>query len=60
MQQKGVPERFIITAIDKKPVYNVKDIKSILENKKGATLIDGILPNGSKDAFAIRLGEELN
>jgi serine protease Do len=55
LQQKGVPEGFIVTAIDKKPVYTVKDLKSMLENKKGATLIDGILPDGSKDAFAVRL-----
>ena len=55
LQQKGIPEGFIITAIDKKPIYSVKDVKTILNNKKGATLIDGILPDGSKDAFAVRL-----
>ncbi len=55
LKAKGIPEGFIITAIDKKPVYTVKDLKGILEGKKGSTLIDGIMPDGSKDAFAIRL-----
>lgn len=55
LKDKGIPEGFIITAIDKKPVYTVKDLKAMLESKKGSTLIDGIMPDGSKDAFAIRL-----
>ncbi len=55
LKEKGIPEGFIITAIDKKPVYTVKDLKSMLEGKKGSVLIDGIMPDGSKDAFAVRL-----
>jgi len=54
-KDKGIPEGFIITAIDKKPVYSVEDAKTILESKKGSALLDGILPDGSRDAFAIRL-----
>jgi serine protease Do len=55
LKDKGIPEGFIITAIDKKPVYSVKDILAMLKDKKGSTLIDGIMPDGSKDAFALRL-----
>lgn len=54
-RDKGIPEGFIITAIDKKPVYTIKDVKTILEGKKGSALLDGVLPDGSKDAFAIRI-----
>ena len=50
-----MPVGFIITAIDKKPVYSIKDIIAMLDDKKGSTLLDGIMPDGSKDAFAIRL-----
>ncbi len=55
LKEKGIPEGFIITAIDKKPVYTVKDVQTILGAKKGSTLIDGIMPDGSKDAFAVRI-----
>lgn len=55
LKNRGVPEGFIITAIDKKPVYTVKDAKAMFESKKGSILIDGVMPDGSKDAFAIRV-----
>ena len=55
LKDKGIPEGFIITSIDKKPVYNVKDVMAMLEGKKGSVLLDGIMPDGSKDAFALRL-----
>jgi len=54
-RDKGIPEGFIITAIDKKPVYTVKDVKTMLEDKRGSVLIDGVMPDGSKDAFAVRV-----
>lgn len=55
LKDKGVHVGFIITAIDKKPVYSIKDIKVMLDDKKGSTLLDGIMPDGSKDAFALWL-----
>ena len=55
LKDKGIIEGFIVTAIDKKPVYNVKDLIAMLKDKKGSTLIDGVMPDGSKDAFALRL-----
>lgn len=58
LKDKGIPEGFIITSIDKKPVYTVKDIVKMLENKTGSILIDGIMPDGSKDAFAVRIKEK--
>jgi len=42
----GIKEGFIITSIDKKKVSSVKDVQTILENKKGGVLIEGVYPNG--------------
>ena len=55
LKDKGIPVGFVITSIDKKPVYTVKDVLSILEDKKGSILIDGVMADGSKDAFAVRI-----
>ncbi|MCB9251364.1 MAG: Do family serine endopeptidase [Flavobacteriales bacterium] len=55
LKDKGIPEGFIITSINKKPVYTISDAKSILDDAKGSVLIDGVMPDGSKDAFAIRV-----
>ena len=30
----------------------------MLENKTGSILIDGIMPDGTKDAFAVRIKEK--
>ncbi|MCS6905130.1 MAG: Do family serine endopeptidase [Bacteroidia bacterium] len=49
----GIRKGFIITHIDKTPVYEPKDVVKLLENKEGATLIEGIAPNGRKEAYAI-------
>lgn len=44
----GIKEGFIITEIDKKPVYSVEDVVDALKDKKGGTLIEGVYPNGMK------------
>ncbi|MBI3232983.1 MAG: Do family serine endopeptidase [Bacteroidetes bacterium] len=51
----NVPQGFIITHIDKKPVYTVQDVKKSLEEKKEVALISGINPDGSKGYYAIPL-----
>jgi len=55
LKDKGIQEGFIIVAIDKKPVYTVKDAVTMLKDKKGSVLIDGVTTDGTKDAFALRL-----
>lgn len=44
----GIKEGFIITGVDKKKVTSIDDIKSVLSNKKGGVLIEGIYPNGMR------------
>ncbi|NUM31318.1 MAG: Do family serine endopeptidase [Bacteroidetes bacterium] len=58
LKDKGIPEGFIITSIDKKPVYNVKDVVQMLKDKSGSILFEGVMPDGTKDAFAVRIKEK--
>ena len=44
----GIKEGFIITSVDKKKISNLKDIQSMLENKSGGVLIEGVYPNGMR------------
>ena len=48
LAQAGIKEGFVITAIDKKKISNTKDIQTLLENKTGGVLIEGIYPNGMR------------
>lgn len=51
----GIKEGFIITSVDKKKVSNVKDIQSLLENKTGGVLIEGVYPNGMRAYYGFGL-----
>ena len=42
----GIKEGFIITAINKKPVYEINDINREIGNAKGGIFLEGIYPNG--------------
>ena len=44
----GIKEGFIITNVDKKRITTFEDLKSLLENKKGGVLIEGVYPNGMR------------
>lgn len=51
----GIKEGFIITSVDKKKVANMKDIQSMLENKSGGVLIEGMYPNGMRAYYGFGL-----
>lgn len=55
MKQKGIPTGFVITHIDKTPMYTTQDVEKALKNKSGAVLIEGVTSSGAKEAYAIRL-----
>ncbi len=55
MKRKGIPSDFVITHIDKSPVYSTTDVEYALKEKSGAVLIEGVTFGGSKEAYAIRL-----
>lgn len=42
----GIKKGFIITDVNKRPVYEQKDLKSIINNATGGILIEGIYPDG--------------
>jgi serine protease Do len=48
LKSAGIKEGFIITSIDKKPIYTTEDVQTILQNKHGGILIEGIYPNGMR------------
>jgi serine protease Do len=55
MKSKGIPTGFVITHIDKTPMYTTQDIENALKDKSGSVLIDGVTNDGKKEAYAIRL-----
>lgn len=56
LQQAGIREGFIITAIDNVSVRTVKDVYTALSNKMGAAvLIEGVYPNGIKSFYGFGL-----
>ncbi|GAB4134711.1 MAG: trypsin-like peptidase domain-containing protein [Bacteroidia bacterium] len=52
LRSAGIREGFIITTIDKKPVTSADELKTILENKKGGILIEGVYSNGMRAYYA--------
>ncbi len=51
----GIKEGFIITSIDKRKIETTKDIQTLLENKTGGVLIEGIYPNGMRAYYGFGL-----
>lgn len=51
----GVKEGFIILFIDKKPITEEGDINTILKQKSGGVLIEGIYPNGMRAYYGFGL-----
>jgi S1-C subfamily serine protease len=55
LKTKGIPEGFVITHIDKTPIYTTSDAEKAFDQKNGAILIEGVTSEGNKEAYAIRL-----
>ena len=52
----GIREGFIITSIDNKKVKSVSELNSLLKNKSGGTLIQGIYPGTPGKTFYYGIG----
>lgn len=52
-----VPEGFVITSVDKQSVSTITEVKNAFEGKKGAVLVEGVKPDGTKDYYAIKVGK---
>ena len=55
LKNSGMKEGFIITNVNKKPIYEVKDFKRELSYAKGGILVEGIYPNGEPAYFVFGL-----
>ncbi len=54
-KRNRVPEKFVITEINKATVENKQDVKRLIDSiKEGVVLIEGILPNGRYEYFTFR------
>lgn len=53
LRESGVPEGFIITHMDKKPVRSPADAQSIVKASEGGVLIVGFTPQGEKQFYAL-------
>jgi serine protease Do len=52
LRNAGIKEGFIITSIDHKKINSKEELKSVLDNKKGGILIEGIYANGARAYYA--------
>jgi Do/DeqQ family serine protease len=51
LKDAGLSEGFIITHVNKKPIYEVSDFRREIENATGGILVEGIYPNGELAYF---------
>ena len=51
----GIREGFIITSIDKKPIYSKEDLSNALKDKQGGVLIEGVYPGGQRAYYGLGL-----
>jgi serine protease Do len=50
----GVEEGFVITHIDKRPVYAAEEVLNMLKGKKGAVLIEGFTKEGNEKVYGLK------
>ncbi len=51
LKSAGLVEGFVITDVNKKPVYDIGDFKRVITNAKGGILVEGVYPNGELAYF---------
>ncbi len=51
LKEAGVTEGFIITDVNKRPVYEVNEFRRIISSARGGILIEGLYPNGETAYF---------
>lgn len=55
LKRAGIPDGFILTMIDKKPIGTVNEVKIQLESKSGGVLLEGVSPDGTKGVYGINI-----
>ena len=51
LKEAGVTDGFIITDVNKRPVYEVNEFRRIIASARGGILIEGLYPNGETAYF---------
>jgi S1-C subfamily serine protease len=51
LKEAGLKEGFIVTNVNKKPIYEVNDFKREIGNARGGILVEGIYSNGEQAYF---------
>ena len=46
LKEAGIKKGFIITNVNKNPIYEVNDFKREIQNARGGILVEGVYPNG--------------
>jgi Do/DeqQ family serine protease len=57
LKDAGLSEGFIITHVNKKPIYEVNDFKREIGNARGGVLVEGVYPNGELAYFVFGVDE---
>jgi len=55
LQTAGLKNGFIITSVNKKPIYEVRDFKREIGNARGGILVEGMYENGEPAYFVFGL-----
>jgi serine protease Do len=51
LKEAGLKEGFIITTVNKKPIFEVGDFKREIGNARGGILVEGLYPNGDLEYY---------
>ncbi|MCY1720855.1 Do family serine endopeptidase [Prolixibacteraceae bacterium Z1-6] len=57
LKDAGLEKGFIITSVNKKPIYEVGDFKREVGNARGGILVEGLYPNGKPAYFVFGGGK---
>lgn len=58
LKDSGLKKGFIITNVNKKPIYEVNDFKREIGNARGGVLVEGVYPNGESAYYVFGLGTD--
>ncbi|MDX8340054.1 Do family serine endopeptidase [Draconibacterium sp. IB214405] len=56
LKDAGLEKGFIITSVNKKPIYEVADFKREVGNARGGILVEGVYPNGESAYYVFGVG----
>jgi S1-C subfamily serine protease len=55
LQTTGLKKGFIVTSVNKKPIFEVRDFKREIGNARGGILVEGMYENGEPAYFVFGL-----